>query len=634
MNQNGTILIADDEPIGRETLAGLLTTEGYRLAFACSGAQTLNRAIELIPDLILLDVMMPEMDGFEVCRRLRANPLLAEVPIILVSALDESDSRLRGIEAGADDFISKPFDRIELRARVRSIMRLNRYRRLLEERVKFERLFTLLPNGIMVIDCKGNINLANPAMLRMLRDEDGERVIGRRLLDFIAPEMAAAFSACLSDIAVGAPQSTQFETSIVRLDGVVFPAEVDVGKFLCDNHPAAQIIVRDITEKKSLEAQVLRAQRIESIGTLASGIAHDLNNVLTPTIMAIQILKKGLIDPRSQKILKTLEETTHRGAELVKQVLLFGRGIEGDRTIIPARDLIMEIERIVKEIFSKSIDIRASLPDDLWSIVGDSTQLHQVLMNLCVNARDAMQNKGTLSISARNFLIDDSYTRMNLEARVGPYIIISISDTGVGIPPKLLDKIFEPFFTTKELGQGTGLGLSTAIGIVKSHGGFINVYSEVGKGTEFRIYLPATGTSNKHNSEESSELLSGRGELILIADDEEAIRDVTQRSLEAYGYKVLTAEDGIEAISLYTQHREEISAVLTDMMMPLMDGPATIRALHRINPEVKIIAASGLSPNDKNVPFPNIRANAFLPKPYTAKALLKTLRRVLSANVN
>jgi two-component system cell cycle sensor histidine kinase/response regulator CckA len=388
----------------------------------------------------------------------------------------------------------------------------------------------------------------------------------------------------------------------------------------------------DITAKKRLEAQFLRAQRMESIGTLAGGIAHDLNNVLHPITMALQLLRKRFTDEKSQSWLDTLETSAQRGANLVKQVLSFARGVEGEHNILQIRHMIIEIEKILGETFPKSIEVHTDIPKDLWTVSGDPTQLHQVLMNLCVNAHDAISGSGRLSISAENIFIDENYARMNIDAKVGPYIVITVSDTGGGIPPRIMDRIFEPFFTTKEPGKGTGLGLSTAIGIVRSHGGFINVYSEVGRGTRFRVYLPAIETTEvKRAGEKIGELLRGHGELILVVDDEASIREVTRAILETHGYRVITANDGAEAVALYAQHREELGAVLMDMVMPIMDGPSAIRALYKINPQVKVIAVSGITKNDK-LEVAGVDVCAFLAKPYTGETLLKTLHDVLSTS--
>ncbi len=399
-----------------------------------------------------------------------------------------------------------------------------------------------------------------------------------------------------------------------------------------DEQPKSILVVNtDITEKKQLEAQFLRAQRLESIGTLASGIAHDLNNVLAPILMTAQLLETQLSDERSQRLLPIIVANAKRGAALVKQVLSFARGLQGSFSNLQARHLLVEIKQIAKETFPKSIEISTDISTNLWAVSADATQLHQVLMNLVVNARDAMPNGGTLTISAENVFVDENYSRMHLDAKVGPYIAIAVADTGMGMPPEVMERIFEPFFTTKELGKGTGLGLSTVRGIVKSHGGFVNVYSEIGKGSKFKVYLPAVETTQTQTTPEL-QTLPGNGELILIVDDEAAIRETTKTSLETYNYKVLTASDGIEAIALYAEHRDQIQLVLVDMMMPAMDGLTTIRTLQRINPQIKIVAVSGLGTKEQLTAAADRGVKTFLSKPFTAQELLQAISGVLSDN--
>ncbi len=384
----------------------------------------------------------------------------------------------------------------------------------------------------------------------------------------------------------------------------------------------------DITQKKILEKQFLRNQRMESIGTLASGIAHDLNNVLSPILMAVQILQTKYKDQRDRQILSVVENNVKRGANLVKQVLSFARGIEGDRTVLEVKHLILEMKQIVEQTFPKSITIHTDIQPDLWNVCGDSTQLHQVLMNLCLNARDAMPNGGELKITAHNVFIDENYVRMHLDAKVGCYIVVSVSDTGVGIPNELLDRIFEPFFTTKEIGQGTGLGLSTVMGIIKGHGGFITVSSELNRGTKFKVYLPAIKTETTQPPEDL-EIPRGCGQYILVVDDEAAVREITATSLREYNYKVLTANDGIEAVAIYAQYKHKISGAIIDVMMPNMDGITTINTLQRMNPLLPIIAVSGLATNEQILPQQNNKRITFLPKPYTAQELLKVLHAVI-----
>jgi PAS domain S-box-containing protein len=402
-----------------------------------------------------------------------------------------------------------------------------------------------------------------------------------------------------------------------------------------ENNPKEILSVdTDITEKKQLEAQFLRAQRLESLGTLASGIAHDMNNVLTPILAASQLLPLRLtnLDDRSQSLVHMLEESAKRGTALVQQILSFARGSDGTRTPLQIRHILAEVVRVARQTFPKSIDLSLNLvTTELWSLTADATQLHQVLMNLMVNARDAMPDGGTLTIAAENLIVDENYAQVNIDARVGPYVVVTVTDTGSGIPPEVLERIFEPFFTTKAQGNGTGLGLSTTLGIVKSHGGFIHAYSDVGRGTSFKIYLPAEASSETVSAIDILDLPIGNGELILVVDDEVSVREIVKASLEAYNYRVMTANDGIQAISLYAQHKSEIQFILLDLMMPSLDSPSTILALQQIDPDVSIVVMSGLSANESIKNISQVQVQGFLAKPFTSQELLQTLQRLRSA---
>jgi PAS domain S-box-containing protein len=390
-------------------------------------------------------------------------------------------------------------------------------------------------------------------------------------------------------------------------------------------------IYSDVTERKKLEQQFLRAQRMESIGTLAGGIAHDLNNVLAPILMSIDLLKLSLKDQRSLEILSMIGTSARRGADMVSQVLSYARGMEGRRVQVRIHSLVTELAKIAGETFPKNIRIESILEPDLWTLDADPTQLHQVLLNLCVNARDAMPNGGRITIRVCNQMIDGHYAAMNLGAQVGPHVRIEVVDTGTGMSRELINSIFDPFFTTKDVGQGTGLGLSTVLAIIKGHGGFIQVESESGAGSRFRIFLPATGrTTPEEVRQHESKLPRGNGETVLIVDDEASIRKITRETLEAFGYQVFSACDGAEAVSLYVEHRDRIDVVLTDMMMPIMDGPSLIKVLRRLEPDLRIIGASGIAAGSMVAQSMQAGVKQFLPKPYSAEILLGTLKAILT----
>ena len=882
MNQPASILVVDDVAANRETLRELLDAPHYGVVEAADGPTALRLAAESPPDLVLLDVMMPGMDGYEVCRRLRANVLLAEVPVVMVTALDDQASRLAGIEAGADDFIAKPFNRIELRARVRTITRLNRYRRLMDAQDRIHeqaRWLDAAHDAIFVCDMEDRITYWNDGATRLfgwtakealgriaaelmhdetipfdqellravhsasdwqgevrkptkagrevfvasrltpLRDSRGEpcgvlcintditerkhaeaalwqsRTVLQQVLDTVPQSIfwkdkASVYLGCnrvfaravgLTDseqiagktdfdlsfpkeqaeayrtddalvIASGAPRRNiveqlrqsdgselwintqrmpmadahgrvqgilgiydditeskhsqdQLREQVAMLDaapdGIILKdldgrilfwnqgaerlfgweaveavgqnvrqllfsnaAKCDeaMGALLHEGHWRGELLARtkegrvltmdarwtqlldeagrtksilsintDITERKKLEAQFLRVQRMESIGTLAGGIAHDLNNVLAPILLSVELLEGKVNDPAGRAILATLQTSARHGADLVKQVLSFARGVEGKRILIDAVHLVRDLQHILRDTFPKNIQLRFNLGRRLWTMLGDPTQIYQVFMNLCVNARDAMLLGGTLSVTMQNTVVDEVFAGMNPEAKPGAYVLVTVTDTGTGVPPDVQERIFEPFFTTKDLAHGTGLGLATVLTIIKSHGGFIRLDSEVGVGTTFRVYLPASQSVQNVEAapEPPAQLPVGHGELVLVVDDEVGVRDIAMQVLERFGYRVLLASHGAEAVALYASRRDQVAVVLTDMAMPIMDGPVTIVALKAMNPEVKIIASSGLAYAGWSAKALATGVRHFIPKPYTAKVLLETLAQVL-----
>ncbi len=386
----------------------------------------------------------------------------------------------------------------------------------------------------------------------------------------------------------------------------------------------------DITEKKKIESQFYRSQRLESIGTLTGGIAHDLNNILTPIMMSVQLLRMELSETKKATILTTLEKSAQRGSDIIKQLLFFARGVEGNKEPIQIRELIIELEKMIIETFPKSIIIETDISEALWHVYADSTQLQQVFLNLCVNARDAMPDGGTLKIFGENMFLDENFIQMYHEAKKGPFVCINISDTGKGIAPEIMDKIFEPFFTTKELSKGSGLGLSIIIGIVKSHGGFISVYSEVNRGSLFKIFLPAIKSYKAERAKNQDlHIPKGNGELILVVDDESSILEIAQSTLETYGYKVITANNGLEAVEIFKRIQKNIKVIITDINMPYMDGFSLIKSLNEINPATKFIASSGLLISKNNIELAAFNVKAFLQKPYTAENLLRKINEVL-----
>lgn len=622
------ILLIEDNP-GDVRLLQELLKEVTSVQFQLEQADRLSQGVQRLSqqqfDVILLDLTLPDSQALDSFVRLHDHA--PEMPIVVITGLNDETLAVQAVQQGAQDYLVKGQLSSDLLAR--SIRYAIERKRTEQKMAEQAALLDIATDAILVRDLDSNILFWNKGAER-LYGWRAEEAIGQAASELLHKSAFSQFRQAQKHLIETGEwygelnQVTQAGRSVVVASRWTLMRDKR-------GQPASILVVStDITEKKQLEAQFLRAQRMESIGTLASGIAHDLNNILTPILANAQLLQMKLpdLDERNRQMLKTIEANTRRGATLVQQVLSFARGVEGKRSVLQIKHVIWEIQQIVEQTFPKSIAIHTEIARDLWIVAGNSTQLHQVLMNLCVNARDAMPAGGTLSISAANLVVDEAYARLNLDARVGSYVAITVADTGTGIPPEIVDRMFEPFFTTKEVGKGTGLGLSTVIGIIRSHSGFVEVTSAMGKGTQFRIFLPAVNAMKSVDLPEP-DVLTGQGELILVVDDEAPIREVCQLALEAYGYRTLTVADGLQAIALYGDRQDEINLVLVDMMMPVMDGATTIRTLQDINPQVKIIAASGLPSSTQLTTNLRLEVQAFLSKPYTAEDLVRTVSTAL-----
>ena len=634
MPQPLRVLLAEDNLADAELLLRELRRAGFEpnaTRVETEGDYLANLDADV--DLILSDYSMPQFTG------LRALELLKQwelpVPFILVSATIGEETAVAAIRAGAADYLLK--DRLtRLGQAVHRVLEERRFREQserAEERLREQAdIINEAHDAIIIRDlASDHITFWNTGAER-LYGWTAEEAIGKSMgkLIFADPNQLESFTRVL--LATG---ESRGEVKQLNKEGKELT--VDARSTLvrnADGSPRSVVVINnDITEQKKLENQLLRAQRLESIGTLASGVAHDLNNVLAPILMCSEMLRENEPDRDHATLVSLIEESARRGAGIVKQVLTFARGIEGERVTINPRHLVDEMIDIARRTFPKSIDISSNYPEELSSIEGDPTQLHQVLLNLSVNARDAMPNGGRLIVAAENFVVDEQHASKSPEAKPGPHVILQVSDTGTGMSRLTIDKIFDPFFTTKEIGKGTGLGLSTTLGIVKSHGGFISVESEIGNGTTFKVFLPAK--QNEKPSEESKmspELLSGNGELILVADDEPGILRMTKMILEKHNYRVITANDGPEALALTAQQSEPIELVLTDISMPFLDGVALIRAITKMKPDIRFIASTGQGEAMRMAELQSLGVVNFLTKPYDTAKLLHTLHAALEAD--
>ena len=430
--------------------------------------------------------------------------------------------------------------------------------------------------------------------------------------------------------------SKHFEEMRTRKDGTKFPVEISA-RLVTLEREYIVAVVRDISERRDMEAKFFRAQRLEAIGSLASGIAHDMNNILAPILMSAPILRMKVGAEKTEEILNIIETNAQRGANLIRQLLNFGRGVEGARRMVQLKPLAEEIAKIAQQTFPKSISVKKDIAGPIWAVVGDPTQFHQVLLNLCVNARDAMPAGGVLTIGVENKNFDEVQVGLTPGARPGTFVLLRVTDTGTGIAPEIISRIFDPFFTTKQESKGTGLGLSTVVGIVKSHGGFLGLVSTVGIGSTFQVYLPALPEGPATTADKGAvDLPMGHGEMILVVDDEKSVRDVIRDILVRYGYRVSTANDGAEATMEYALHKDEIGAVITDLDMPIMDGTTLVRVLKRLNPNVAVLVSSGIA-SEKEVlkrkkELEGLGIRNTVSKPYTVETILVAVRDVLAAS--
>jgi two-component system, cell cycle sensor histidine kinase and response regulator CckA len=592
-------------------------------------------------DIVIADYTLPAFSAPDALKLLQSQR--QDLPFIIVSGTIGEEVAVAAMKAGAHDYLIKG----NLTRLVPAVER--ELREAAERQIQRQTLQALLDTEQKIREQAALINIASDAIF--LCDLDNHIIFwnhgAERLYGWTAEEVSGKKASSLL--------YRELLPQVAEIPQVVFDQGEWQGELQKINKDDVRVIVAtrltlvrdddgrpqsilsvdtDITEKKQLEAQFLRVQRLESLGTLASGIAHDFNNILTPILAIAQMMsmKSDHGEEQRQHLLKIIEDSARRGAGLVKQILAFAQGVEGERLPLQVRHLLSEMVQVARQTFPKTIEIEINIPTtDLWLVNADTTQLHQVLMNLCINARDAMPDGGTLSLAAENRQITESYARSNLEARAGAHVVMTIMDTGTGIPIELLDRVFDPFFTTKELGKGTGLGLSTVLGIVKNHGGFVKVSSEIGQGTKFRVYLPAIADTVPVLVRERSPSL-GNQELILIVDDEPLIQQVTQVALETHNYRTLLANNGMEAIELYKKHQSEIIVVLMDSMMPSMDGLTAYHILKKLNPQVRVIATSGLTSNSLFTEGPSIGVKAFLAKPYMIEELIDTLQEVLNTD--
>lgn len=670
-DRRSLILVVDDDEANRELLRDLLEVQGHEVVEAENGGAALELVQNCLPDVILLDVMMPVMDGFEVCQRLKEDPKTAPIPVIMITALQEREDRLRGIKAGANDFLTKPIDKEDVILRLKNAV----YTKRLHDQIRDQNLELQDKNEQL----KEAARLRD-VVERITRYELGERIKEQQCLYAIS-EISGRSDISLEEILQAVvdvispgwqyPKITCVRFSIedkkyttdnfqetewrqrceVLVDNenigeievyyLKERPEEDEGPFLKEEADLIQAIAEHLSliierfraeeTQEKLEAQLLQAQKLETIGTLAGGIAHDFNNILVPIIGFTEMSIDEIIE--NEDVNNNLDEVllaAKRAKELVKQILAFSRQNEKELAPLHIQPVIKEILKLLRASIPSTVEIKHHIENKDTTIMADPTQVHQLIMNLCTNAYQAMLEKGgilTVSLSEVEIDTHDYISESGLKPR--RYANITVSDTGHGMDKKTMEKIFDPYFTTKQVGEGTGLGLAVVYGIVKDYRGDITVSSEPGKGTTFNVYLPVIGTGEEGFEDVSFQPLPRGNEHILIIDDEKQVLQITEMMLESLGYTITAFSDSEDALDEFKMHPEKYDFVLTDLMMPKMNGIDLSQEILRIQSDFPIIICTGFGDVKYQKLAQSIGISAYLMKPTLRKELAVKIRQVL-----
>lgn len=646
------VLIVDDERQNRQLLEVMLKPEGFDLVVMGSGEEALAEVKRQPPDLILLDVMMPGMDGYQVVTRIKGNPATKNIPVIMLTALDDSNSRIHGLSAGAEDFLSKPINRGELTARVRNLLRMKAhgdeqetYSQMLEgevgsrraDLVAGERLyrstFDAAPIGIMHVGLDGRWLLVNEYLCTLLGyscEELQQANVRQQVVEYDSPqELESVRQMVAGELERHVVEDKRYR----RRDGSMVIARVIMSLHRDAGGRAVHLIyiIEDVTDRRTLEAQVRQAGKMDAIGRLASGVAHDFNNLLTVILGFAEIVAE---DARTQsefgQELGEIIGAAQRASGLTRQLLAFSRQQVLNAESLDVNVLVKEMGGMLGRLMGERVELQLSLAPDLFPALADHGQVEQVVMNLVVNARDAMPDGGTVTLETRNVDLENSSFHPETVMH-GQYVMLAVSDTGAGMTREVRDRLFEPFFTTKEAGKGTGLGLSTSYGIVKQSNGYIWVYSEPGVGTTFKVYLPRATDDGLPAPRRNTPAASVKqpSETILLVEDDPVVRKLTRRILDNAGYRVLEAQDVQDAEKLFTHYADSIDLMVTDVIMPGMDGPSLYKLLSDRAPTLRVLYTSGYADQTSAHLMGIDRGLPFVQKPFTAAELELQVRNAL-----
>jgi PAS domain S-box-containing protein len=616
------ILVVDDNPDMRAYLAGMLQPH-WQVDTVADGEAALARVREAPPDLVLTDAMMPRLDGFGLLRALRADPATRGLPVIVLSARAGEEAVVEGLETGADDYVVKPFSARELVTRVRGQLETARARTsaLRASETRFRRLADSGMIGITISDASGRVLEANDTFLRMVGHTREDLRAGE-----LTGKVVGSGDRSLAPDARGSREV--WEAEYRRKGGGAVPVLVSVAPLDGDERIGISL---DLTERKRLEEQFRQVQKMEAVGRLAGGIAHDFNNVLSVVLSYSDMILSGLApeDPLHAEIAE-IRTAGLRAADLTRQLLAFSRQQVVEPRVLSLGRTVAAMEKMLRRLLGADVSLTILTQPELWNIEADPGQIEQIVMNLAVNARDAMPQGGKLTIETSNVELDEEYARAHHGVKAGAYVMLAVSDTGVGMDAQTQARIFEPFFTTKETGKGTGLGLATVFGIVKQSLGHIWVYSEPGRGATFKVYFPRTGgAADVRPSERPAPGTLPGNETILLVEDDPQLRSVARGILRRSGYVVLEASNGGEALLLCEQHGANIDLLLTDVVLPLMSGRELAERLAPLRPGMKVLFMSGYT-DEAVLQHGVLRSGAsYLQKPVTPASLTRKVREVL-----
>ena len=624
------VLHLEDSPLDAELIHGALISEGLKCqVHLAQDRRQFESAVAVSEwDLVICDYNVPGYDGTAALQL--SKDQLPSVPVIMISGGLSEHEAVKCLHMGAADYLLKQ-SLVRLPSAVdRALFQAKEHLLRQQAEEKFRNLVEYASDAMVIVNNKGVIELVN-TQTEKLFGYSREELLGASI-DMLMPARYRVRHSGHLDRFFDTPEvkimNIGADLSGLKKDGSEFPFEASLSPLETPEGILTTAVVRDLTERRKLESQLLRVKRIESIGTFAGSIAHDLNNALAPVLMSLELLR--LQNPGSAELVGAIEAGANRGAEMLRQLLVFSKGSYVEPRSVNCYSILDDLEKLVRRALPSTIELHVNVPGRLRPIWGEATQVHQVLLNLCMNAKDAMPAGGVLSVWVENMDIDVDSSRIIPNSVPGTYVVWRVSDTGMGMPTEVLDRIFEPFFTTKSHGKGTGLGLSIVSGIVKSHGGFIQVTSEPTKGSTFTVYLPAdTASVVEVGSEKHSLDLTGNGETILVVDDSDGMRQVARAALAAANYRVKTAPNGFVALEVIRTSKNPFQIVITDLDMPLMTGFELINALRRSWPEIGIIVTSGNLDESTVSTLRRSDVQAFLRKPFTHQVLLEAIRSIL-----